>query len=452
MQNNNINNEELLNGILSGPAMNPEQRKEMARLRLKELVIFAKENSPFYRELYWEIDPNNFVLTDLPVIDKKTLLNHFDEILTDPALIPSDIYEFIKDDANIGKNFHDHYSVVTTSGTNGNPLTVVRDSIHNKVHGLMVQSRLCQGFDPAVFTPVKSRIAVVIASKSNCSSYSSYTRMKKAFPDYDHNTRAFSITAPVREIVSGLNEFRPDVLTGYPSIMLILAHQQIIGRLKIDPAVIACSAETLTDSVFAKLKTAFPHAAVLNNYCTTEVGEVAMSCRCGRLHLNDDWIMLEAVDEQLEPVEDGTVSSAVIATDLSNHIMPIIRYRLDDRVQIHNEPCPCGSTLPVITVWSRSADTLEFHGVELHSTLFLVTMYEQCDILSWQFAQTSENTLEFRAVYSADSGDRMRDWVKKRFTQFLADHNCADVHFILSDSAPINSARGGKLKLVVKEC
>ena len=445
-------NDELYQSIVNAPSMNPKERNELARLRLKELVAFAKKTSPFYRELYRDINPDHFTLTDLPVIDKKLVMARFGDILTDSSLCPDEIFAFVNDPANIGKSFHERYTVVTTSGTSGNPFAVVRDWHHNEIHGLMLTKRFLRGLDPAFMTPVKSRIAVVIASESPCSSYSSFIRMKKAFPGFEQNTRAFAITAPIAEMVSGLNEFQPDILTGYPSIMLILAQRQLSGELAITPKVLACSAETLTEKAYFQLKHAFPGAAVLNNYCSTEGGEIAMSCQCGRLHLNDDWLILEGVNERLEPTAPNTASSGVLVSDLSNRVMPIIRYRLDDRIEFSPTPCPCGSTLPVVTVWGRGADTLVFHGVEIPSTFFAVTMYEQADILSWQFAQTSEETLEFRAVYSDASSEKSRAWVSERFTRFLADHGCSDVRLVLSDEPPKNSERGGKLKQVVNEC
>ena len=445
-------NDELYQSIVNAPSMNPKERGDLARLRLKELVTFAKESSPFYRDLYRNIDPENFTLADLPVIDKKLVMAHFGDIFTDSSLRTDEIFAFVNDPANIGKSFHERYTVVTTSGTSGNPFAVVRDSHHNEIHGLMLSKRFLRGLDPAFMTPVKSRIAVVIASESPCSSYSSFIRMKKAFSGCEQNTRAFAITAPIADIVSGLNEFQPDILTGYPSIMLILAQRQLTGELAVTPKVLACSAETLTEKVYHQLKHAFPGAAVLNNYCSTEGGEIAMSCSCGRLHLNDDWLILEGVDEHLEPTAPGAISSGVLVTDLSNRVMPIIRYRLEDRIQFSPEPCSCGSTLPVVTVWGRGADTLVFHGVEIPSVFFAVTMYEQADILSWQFAQTSEETLEFRAVYPDAAREKSRAWIKERFTRFLADHACSDVALVLSDAPPKNSERGGKLKQVVKEC
>ena len=41
-----------------------------------------------------------------------------------------------------------------------------------------------------------------------------------------------------------------------------------------------------------------------------------------------------------------------------------MRYDLDDQVAVHAEPCPGGSSLPVIEVWGRHDDALVMAGRE----------------------------------------------------------------------------------------
>ena len=51
--------------------MNEEQRREIREQRFKDLVSYARQNSPYYRELYRNV-PEDFTLADLPPVDKRT--------------------------------------------------------------------------------------------------------------------------------------------------------------------------------------------------------------------------------------------------------------------------------------------------------------------------------------------------------------------------------------------
>ena len=84
-----------------------------------------------------------------------------------------------------------------------------------------------------------------------------------------------SLTENVDESGRKLNEFQPDLITGYPSVMGSLAKAADAGKLKIHPQAVACSAEKLKDNVYQALKDTFG-CPILNNYCSTEGGEAAM--------------------------------------------------------------------------------------------------------------------------------------------------------------------------------
>lgn len=438
--------------ILKGFRMDPDSRRLQAENRLRQLASFAAQNTRFYAEYYRHTDLENGPITEIPPISKEILREHLSDFFSDPDVNMDDLIAFVSNPDNIARQYLDRYSVVTTSGTSGMPLIVLRDDLHNKVHQMLLETRLFHGIDPGLLTPEKSRLAAVIAGRSMCSSYTSFTKMRAFFPEYTDRMKAFYLNAPHNELIEQLNAFQPDTLSGYPSILQIFAEAQLSGSLTIRPKLIICSAETLTQSAFHAMNTAFSEATVLNNYCTTEGGEIAMSCPMGHLHLNDDWILLEPVDEQNRPVPDGTVSSGVLITDLSNHIMPVIRYHLNDRICLSRDQCACGSTLPTLTIQGRNSDTLVFGGIKFPSVLFGTMIYEKNEFLNWQFIQTGPLTLEFRADYS-DITDRaaVEKSLRQQVESLLASQNAPKVEFILSNLPPKRNQIGGKIKQVVKE-
>jgi phenylacetate-coenzyme A ligase PaaK-like adenylate-forming protein len=62
----------------------------------------------------------------------------------------------------------------------------------------------------------------------------------------------------------------------------------------------------------------------------------------------------------------GETGATTLLTNLANHVQPIIRYDLGDRVTQHPEPCACGSHLPVIEVQGRCDDTLRLGRSSRH--------------------------------------------------------------------------------------
>jgi hypothetical protein len=63
--------------------------------RLRRLVRYAMQRSPFYAKLYRGINPDTFRLQDLPPINKQTLMENFDDIITEPGLKLRDVETWI---------------------------------------------------------------------------------------------------------------------------------------------------------------------------------------------------------------------------------------------------------------------------------------------------------------------------------------------------------------------
>ena len=82
---------------------------------------------------------------------------------------------------------------------------------------------------------------------------------------------------------------------------------------------------------------------------------LSFECSHGRKHVNEDWVILEAVDDVMQPVPDGTLSASVLLTVLANEVQPFIRYDLGDCVRYDTERCPCGSPFRSFQVEGREA-------------------------------------------------------------------------------------------------
>lgn len=447
---NELTMAQALSLVKQAESVGREERAVIRQSRLKNLVEYVRSHSPYFREYYKDVG-DDFKLTDLPVSNKRTLMAKFNDWVTDPAVTADSVKKYLEDKDNIGRLFLDKYTVLTTSGTSGVPLTMVRDSYHNTIHGAFMKERLLRDIDPGLMNPERHRIASVIATDSFSSSYTSFERARNAKPEFAQNMLAISIMTPVAEIVRILNTFKPDLLTGYPSVLAALALERLKGKLEITPLAVACSAEQLTGETHATLKQAF-NCPILNNYCSTEGGEAAMMCEHGNLHINDDWVIIEPVDQNNQPIADGSISSSVLITNLSAYTQPVIRYLLEDRVRILETPCQCGSNLPFMEIMGREGDTICLNGKSIPSVVFQVLMYKIPGALQFQFAQTGPESLELRVllmdgVDSAAFAATMKDHIAKLFTE----NGCQEAAFKISSEPPRNSGKGGKLKTVCRE-
>jgi phenylacetate-CoA ligase len=81
------------------------------------------------------------------------------------------------------------------------------------------------------------------------------------------------------------------------------------------------------------------------NYGLNEIGIVAVRCRAGRYHVNNEHCLVEIVDSEGRTCPPGT-SGHVLVTTLRNIASPLLRYDTGDIAEVADGPCPCGRTLP----------------------------------------------------------------------------------------------------------
>ena len=86
---------------------------------------------------------------------------------------------------------------------------------------------------------------------------------------------------------------------------------------------------------------------LVNNYSCREVWNLAYECPCGKMHINNDYIIIDIVDDEGKSVKNGETGNVCI-TSLSNVTMPLIKYLVGDRASIVYEKCLCGNDSPVL--------------------------------------------------------------------------------------------------------
>ena len=434
--------------VAEGGRLPDAERRQLQQQRLRELVAYVREHSPYFARHYADV-PADFRLSDLPPTEKPTLLANYDDWVTDRRIHLADVLEYVNRDASKDQSrFLGDYTALRTSGSTGNPLPMVRDDYHNKIHGQLIGQRLLEGANADAMDISKHRRASVIHLSNGASSYGAFLRMKAAHPECADNLLGVSVLESVDSIVEKLNDFQPETMAGYPSMMVQLAVEQLQGRLHLSLKHLATSAEMLSEENFHLLREAF-QCPVANNYCMTEGGEIAMTHNCPHLHINDDWVIVEPIDKDGNLITDPDQwSDAILVTDLSNFVQPIIRYRVGDVVRVRPSTYDC-SPLPILQIQGRSFDNYTICG----QTFNVVGIFAKAEV--WpglqrvQFVQTDDSTIQVRGICKTSPAEVLPP-LCDRLKAFLAEEGCPDARFTWSAEPLIHNERGGKIPLYVK--
>jgi phenylacetate-coenzyme A ligase PaaK-like adenylate-forming protein len=265
--------------------------------------------------------------------------------------------------------------------------------------------------------------------------------------------QVFPIDTPLPELVERLNWFQPTVVAPYASMAALLAGEQEAGRLHIDPVLMVLAAEGLPPSEYDRIATAFD-TKVRDSYATTECPFISYRCEHGWLHVNSDWVVLEPVDADHQPVPAGEQSHTVLVTNLANQVQPILRYDLGDSIVQRPDPCPCGNPLPAIRVQGRAADVLTFPAendetVTIAPLAFSTLMDRIPGIELFQIVQVAATSLQVRLrVTDGSDPDRVWQAVYTEISQLLTEHGLDHVTVERAVEPPEQSP-GGKYRTVI---
>lgn len=426
--------------------MTNEQRHDLRQQRLKELIAYAKANSPYFAELYRDTDENT-PLSALPVTNKAAMTANLDRWLTDRRLTRDMIERFMSDASNVGRKLCGKYLVYTTSGSTGTPCIVLYDDTTINVSSAIgVLRSFARKEDMKAFIKSGGKTLALFADNGFYLGCGSVRYNLRKMPWKKAQMKTCDVRKPTEEIVEVLNGFQPSMIGCYPTALELLASEQENGDLNIHPSIIMTGGEKLDPDVREHLSRTFG-CYVQTNYSCTEGGTVACECTEQHFHINDDWVIIEAVDESYRPVPFGTQSAKVLLTNLANRICPMIRFEITDRIVLHDEPCKCGNTRPWLTLEGRTDDILTFSdGVRIAPLPLYAVLKEVHDIERFQLVQTDTDRLELRLT-AADKQKAFAE-AKPAVERYLAQ-NGVTVKVVLSERSPETNPISGKFKHII---
>ncbi|HUC25357.1 MAG TPA: hypothetical protein VMA73_21845 [Streptosporangiaceae bacterium] len=382
----------------------PRERIERYRdHRLRALLAYARERSPFYAARLRNLDPATATAADLaglPVLTKPEVLDQWNGIVTVPGLDRETVERALAMQTwysytPAGQQF---FSSGGSSGVRG--VYVWDWELFVTLACLAWRTQLRDG---RLRPPLRERprLAVLEAGKPP----------HAGTPLFDiptvpgMETAVIPAGAPFGEILAAVAAARPTHLVGFPSVIARLARATLAGELAIRPVQVSTNSEPLTDGDRQVIRDAW-NVPVYNLWGSTEIGVQAVGCADGDgLHVCEDEVVLERVDDTGTPVAPDQPAARVLATGLANRAFPFIRYDLGDEVTYLPGQCGCGSRFARLgNVAGRRDDDFHYPRCTVPAGVFRHVLGIDPRLSEYQVRQTP-NGVEVLAVGCTDTAE-----------------------------------------------
>lgn len=357
---------------------------------LRQLREYAYARSPFYQRFHQGLFDRP--LHELPILTKSMLMEHFDEFVTDRSIRLDAVREFAAARTE-DRLFLDRYRVAATSGSSGQPGFFLFD----EPEWLAIVASFARGqeWSGAKINLLHRRKMATVASISpwHISSQVAVTAKSWWTPSI-----RIAASDPLETIIQRLNENQPDLLIAYASMSRILAEEQLAGRLHIRPGKTFTSSEVLTDETRRRVKAAWGDEP-FNQYGATETADIAAEHKkCRHMHLFEDLVLVEVVNEQHQPVPTGTYGAKLLVTTLFSRTQPLIRYEMNDSIRLGTDACSSGLPFAIMeSVRGRVEDELvlptKSGGRVAVQPLVFNRVMDILPVSGWQVVQDADDHL-----------------------------------------------------------
>jgi len=313
---------------------------------------YLNEYSNYYKELFQK--------HHIDISKIKTL----EDLQNIPVTTKNDLQQRNMDFLCVNKNKIIDY--ITTSGTLGDPVTFALTN---------------NDLDRLAYNEY---INFICADGSNEDVYQLMTTIDKRFmAGLAYFLGVRKLGAGIIRVGNGIPEFQwdsinrlsPTSLIAVPSFILKIveyaeAHGIDYRKSSIKKAV--CIGEPLRNSDFSlnllgkKIKEKW-NISLYSTYASTEMGTAFTECAEGKGgHHHPELIIVEFLDENNNPVEEGQAGEVTITT-LGVEGMPLLRFKTGDICSHYNESCKCGrNTMRLGPIVGRKNQMIKYKGTTLY--------------------------------------------------------------------------------------
>ena len=329
-----------------------QEIKAFQELKLQELLSYLNEKSTYYKRIFQK---QNIVvseiktledLANLPVTTKEDLHKYNDEFICIPT---SKIIDY-----------------VTTSGTTGNPVFFgLSDKDLDRLAYNEAISFACSGVSEndtiQLMTTIDRRFLAGLA----------------------YFLGARKLGAGIIRVGAGIPElqwdsiikFNPSYLIAVPSFLLKLIEYAENNGIDVNSSSVKgviCIGEPLKNQDFSdnslsqKIKKKW-NLELYSTYASTEMSTAFAECEFQQGgHLHPELIIVEILDDDNQPVNEGEEGELVVTT-LGVETIPLLRFKTGDVVKVHYDSCKCGrNTLRLGPVIGRKKQMIKYKGTTIY--------------------------------------------------------------------------------------
>lgn len=426
----------------------PEALRQYQQQQFTAMVTHARHRSRFYQKLYADL-PSPFQITDLPIVNKTMLLDHFDDVVVDKRLTLQALQQHLAT-LNRDEYFLGRYRGFASSGTTGRLGYFVFD--RREWTTVQANRRRTGSLGRQTTSSLAGKTALILSSRASSVSIRSAWTMGLRL----HHQNIFDCSLNIDTLVQQLNHLQPAKLVGYASTITLLAQRQQAGQLSIQPLEILTGAEMLTESMIEDIKAAWS-IIPQQTYGMTESPSLGFPCPVHRsdIHICEDLALIENVDSNYNIVSDGTKGDKILITNLYNRSQPLIRYEISDQLQLAPGPCECGVPFRRIQkLYGRTDDRLIVPGiagttVSLEPLLLEGAIKHVPQVMQYQIIHHSD-ALTVRIVTTCHENeqpamaDRLRISLQRLFSNRQAQLPNIAIEFV----SELEREPGGKLRLI----
>ena len=417
-----------------------EQLEAEQVTKFRKLVRLVYDRSPFYRSIIEErsLDVDRCRPSDFPILTKQAVAEDFDRILTDRRLSLARIEKFLAHSHDPSELLDGRFHVLHSSGTSGTVGHVVY-SHEAWIRGASQMLRVLP-------LRLRTKVAFVAAARGHFAGASLLVTGNCGTNRLFFDVQTYDVSRPMDQIITALNRFQPQALTGYAGVLERLAEAQEEGTLSIRPRVIVSGAEPLRPHCRAILQKIF-QVPVVNAYASSEHLFMALTLPGSEgMYLLEDDLIFELHDD------------FTCVTNLFNDTLPLIRYRMDDVLIPQKDACGRSALTKIRDLIGRSEDSPVFlnqDGVEDFTHPSLIGELHVPGLKSWQIQLVDQTSFVFLARFEANRGREeklaVRREIRDQLRAILAEKRMQNVVFQIEeiDRLKVDSA-SGKTRMILK--
>ncbi len=409
----------------------PERIKKIQWQKIKKLLDHAYNNSAYYQQKFEKnkIHPDN--------------IYSFKDFQKIPLLTKDDVRKNM--DSIIAPNY-DKYIPFLTSGSTGIPIRGYRDkecSEFKRACGR--RSELWSGYD------LGERIYCLYGEPEK--ELTGFTKFKATFRrKYLYRMEILNLLKlsekSMLEFAKKMKKYPPSLLWGHAHGLYQLAvFLEKKGIMDVQPKGMYSAGMVLHAWERKKIEEVF-NCILQDRYGCEELGLIATECKKQEgLHINTDSHFVEFLDKNGNHVAPGE-RGIIVVTDLTNYVMPFIRYKLEDVGVYSTDLCSCGRTQPLIKkLEGRIADFLVTPERELVSGISLTDHFAGHipGVAQIQIIQDEIDQLKLKIVKNDEYGEKTMQQISKLIKDFFGSRMQYSIELVNS----ISKEPSGKFRFTI---